>query len=69
MSAMLADGTNLGLSRMAESAIGLTHARLLWTAEWHIRDETYSAALATLVDAIHAPAVDALLWRWRYLVV
>jgi hypothetical protein len=46
MSAILADGTNLGLSRMAESAQGLTHAKLLWTAEWHIRDETYAAALA-----------------------
>jgi TnpA family transposase len=54
MSAVLADGTNLGLSRMAESAHGLTHARLLWTAEWHIRDETYAAALAVVVDAIHA---------------
>ena len=39
---------------MAESANGLTHAQLLWTAEWHIRDETYSAALAVLVDTIHA---------------
>jgi len=51
MSAVLADGTNLGLSRMAESAHGLTHARLLWTAEWHIRDETYAAALAVLVHS------------------
>lgn len=39
---------------MAESAQGLTHAKLLWTAEWHIRDETYAAGLAVLVDAIHA---------------
>ena len=54
MSAILADGTNLGLSRMAESAQGLTHAKLLWTAEWHIRDETYAAGLAVLVDALHA---------------
>jgi TnpA family transposase len=26
----------------------------LWIAEWHVRDETYQAALACLVDAIHA---------------
>jgi len=26
----------------------------LWVAEWHVRDETYQAALACLVDAIHA---------------
>lgn len=54
MGAILADATNLGLSRMAESSRGLTHARLLWTAEWHIRDETYAAALATVVDHHHA---------------
>jgi hypothetical protein len=54
MGAILADGTNLGLSRMAESSRGLTHARLLWTAEWHIRDETYAGALAAIVDYHHA---------------
>ena len=31
-----------------------SHSRLLWVAEWHVRDETYQAALACLVDAIHA---------------
>lgn len=54
MGAILADGTNLGLARMAESSRGLTHARLLWTAEWHIRDETYAGALAAIVDHHHA---------------
>lgn len=54
MGAILADATNLGLSRMAESSRGLTHARLLWTAEWHVRDETYAAALAAIVDHHHA---------------
>jgi len=60
MSAILADATNLGLSRMAEAAAGLTHAKLLWTAEWHIREETYSSALATLVDSIHAQPLTRL---------
>ena len=60
MSAMLADATNLGLSRMAEAASGLTHAKLLWTAEWHIREETYRSALATLVDSIHAQPLTRL---------
>lgn len=50
---VLADGTNLGLSRMAESSRGLSHARLIWAAEWHVRDETYAAALAAVVDAHH----------------
>lgn len=54
MGAILADATNLGLARMAESSRGLTHARLLWTAEWHIRDETYATALAAIVDHHHA---------------
>jgi TnpA family transposase len=37
-----------------------SHTRLLWTAEWHLRDETYQAALACLVDAIHAQPFTAL---------
>ena len=54
MTALLADATNLGLTRMARSAGAFSHSRLLWIAEWHVRDETYQAALACLVDAIHA---------------
>ena len=47
---ILADATNLGLGRMAESSRGLTLSRLRWTAEWHVRDETYLSALAAIVD-------------------
>src|SRR5204863_7353045 len=47
---ILADATNLGLGRMAESSRGLTLPRLRWTAEWHVRDETYLSALAAIVD-------------------
>ena len=54
MTALLADATNLGLARMARSAKVFSHSKLLWIAEWHVRDETYQAALACLVDAIHA---------------
>ena len=50
MGAILADATNLGLGRMAESSRGLTLSRLRWTAEWHVRDETYLSALAAIVD-------------------
>jgi TnpA family transposase len=38
---------------MAEASRGLTHAQLIWATEWHVRDETYAAALATIVDAHH----------------
>ena len=54
MTALLADATNLGLARMASSSKIFSHSKLLWIAEWHIRDETYQAALACLIDAIHA---------------
>jgi TnpA family transposase len=36
---------------MAESCPGTTYARLSWLQAWHIRDETYAAALAELVNA------------------
>jgi hypothetical protein len=48
MTAVLADATNLGLTRMARSTGAFSHSRLLWIAEWHVRDETYQAALACL---------------------
>lgn len=51
LTAILADGINLGLSKMAESCPGTTYAKLSWLQAWHIRDETYSAALAELTNA------------------
>jgi hypothetical protein len=51
LTAILADAINLGLTKMAEACPGATYARLAWLQAWHIRDETYSAALAELVNA------------------
>ena len=51
MTALLADGINLGLSKMAQSCPGTTYTKLAWLQAWHIRDETYNAALANLVNA------------------
>lgn len=48
---ILADGINLGLSKMADSCPGTSYAKLSWLHSWHIRDGTYSAALAELVNA------------------
>ncbi|WP_242121280.1 Tn3 family transposase [Sphingomonas lacusdianchii] len=59
MGTILADATNLGLGRMAESSRGLTLARLRWTAEWHVRDETYLSALAAIVDTHTAHPLGA----------
>ncbi len=51
LSTILADAINLGLTKMAESCPGTTYAKLSWLQAWHIRDETYSTALAELVNA------------------
>ena len=51
LSVILADGINIGLTKMAESCPGTTYAKLSWLQAWHVRDETYSAALAELVNA------------------
>jgi TnpA family transposase len=51
LTAILADAINLGLTKMAEACPGTTYAKLSWLQAWHIRDETYSAALAELVNA------------------
>ena len=51
LTTILADAINLGLTKMAESCPGTTYAKLSWQQAWHIRDETYSLALAELVNA------------------
>jgi TnpA family transposase len=50
LTAILADAINLGLSKMAESCPGATFQKLSWLQAWHIRDETYSASLAELIN-------------------
>lgn len=51
LTTILADAINLGLSKMAESCPGTSYAKLSWLQAWHIRDETYSAGLAEIVNA------------------
>jgi len=53
LSAVLADGINLGLARMADACKTVSLRRLAWTADWHIRDECYSQALAQVIDVQH----------------
>src|SRR5260364_150037 len=48
---LLADAIHLVLSKMAESCSGTPYAKRAWLQAWHVRDETYSAALAALVNA------------------
>ena len=61
LTAILADAINLGLAKMAESCPSTTYARLSWLQAWYIRDETYSAALAELINA-HAKHPFARYW-------
>ncbi|CDZ86639.1 transposase [Citrobacter koseri] len=56
----LADGINLGLATMAESCPGTTRALLENIQAWYIHDETYSAALAELVNAQKSRPLAAL---------
>lgn len=53
MATILADGTNLGLSRMAAASEGVTRDQLMWTHDAYIREETYRAALASIINAHH----------------
>jgi TnpA family transposase len=41
------------INKMAEACPGTSIAKLSWLSAWHIRDETYSRALATLVNHRH----------------
>jgi TnpA family transposase len=53
LAAILADGTNLGLSRMADASRGLSYHHLVNVAQWHISDENYVAARAAIINAHH----------------
>lgn len=45
LTTILADGINLGLTKMAEACPGSTKSSLEDIQAWYIRDETYSAVL------------------------
>jgi TnpA family transposase len=51
LTGVLADATNLGLTRMAEACSVASYRELAWTAGWHLREDTYRQALAMVVNA------------------
>jgi len=59
LTAVLADGINLGLTRMAEACHESSWRQLCWTADWHVREECYAQALASLIDAQHRQPLAA----------
>lgn len=60
LAAVLADGTNLGLSRMADASRGLGYHHLVNIAQWHISDDNYVTARATIVNAHHRHPMAAI---------
>lgn len=58
---ILADGINLGLTRMADACRGVTMRQLAWMHDWHIREETYATALARIID-VHRTLPLAGIW-------
>jgi TnpA family transposase len=59
LAAILADATNLGLSRMANASQGVTRDQLIWTHDAYIREDTYNAALAIIINVHHRLPVAA----------
>jgi hypothetical protein len=51
LTAILADGVNMGLKRMAEACRTASFWQLARVVDWHVREETYIQATARLVDA------------------
>jgi len=51
--AVLADATNLGHARMAGARGLVTQRQLSWPSAWHLREDSYGAALARLAESQH----------------
>ena len=54
LATILAGATNLGLERMAQASRSVSHAQLSWASTWYLRSQTYTDALARIIDAHHA---------------
>ena len=64
LAAVLADGTNLGVARMADASRGLGYHHLVNVARWHIGDDNYVAARAAIVNAHHRHPMAAIWDDW-----
>lgn len=51
LTCVLADGINLGLTRMAETCRGASLRQLALVHDWHVSEAAYAEALARLIDA------------------
>jgi TnpA family transposase len=57
LASLIAEATNLGLTRMADICDVASRRALLRMQSWHMREDTFRAALGTLTDAIHAEPI------------
>jgi len=53
LAALLAEALNLGVTKMAEACPGITFTRISWIVDWCMRDETYTKALAEVINYHH----------------
>ena len=60
LAGVLADGTNLGLARMADASRSLSYHRLVNVAQWHISDDNYLAARAAIINVHHRHPMAAI---------
>ena len=50
LTAVLADATNMGLTRMADACSVASYRELAWNAGWHLREDTYRPGLAIVAN-------------------
>ena len=53
LAALIAEATNIGLGRMSEVCDVASRRTLTTISIWHMREETYRAALARITEALH----------------
>lgn len=49
LTVILAEATNIGLTKIAEAIPKLSYPRLSWIADWYVREDNYAKALAEIV--------------------
>ena len=60
LTAVLADATNMGLTRMADACSVASYRELAWNAGWHLREDTYRPGLAIVANALQRHPLAAL---------
>lgn len=60
LTAILAEATNLGFTRMADACSAASYTQLVWATGWHVREETHAAALRAIITLQQAHPLAAL---------